>query len=366
MRSATVVYPGEVRNPAGCEIYRGNMPMHYLAVKGKWRTDFTFFRLLFEDYRKNSRILQDYFSQFETVVLPRMYLPDDIPDKVVSQVFDLIRSCGCSVVYEVDDDYTNVYRHTIEGTMIPVAQGCDAITVTTPYLQAIMEAATGRKAYVLPNMLSPDVWKGKRIDRPLPADHILICLSGSASHKGDWIVLKDVLPRILERHQHVHLAIGGYHPEYLQDLPRTVYVPALDYGRYADMIRQSDIILAPVDTSDGFNLGKSPIKAIEGMGAQRLLPDGRYGGAAVVASDNPVYRLVIKDGENGFLSPFIPEAWEDMIERLIQDSTLRQRFQRKGFQHVWKHYDISTGWKLWADAYTDIRNQFANHRPMEV
>jgi glycosyltransferase involved in cell wall biosynthesis len=292
----------------------------------------------------------------ELFVFPRLYVRNDEELEATRKIFDFIHRCGKKIVYEVDDDYTNTYRTVHDGDSISVAKMADAITVTTPYLGEMMTRLTKRKHYILPNMLDPALWK----DAPAPerkTDKVVIGLTGSSTHGGDWRVLETVMPKILdELGDRVHFVIGGYHPEYMSELPNTEYLPAVPYQIYSQLIRSCDIVLAPVDPDDKFNDGKSAIKAIEGQGAAREL-DGQQAGACVIATHNKVYSLDIKDGKTGFLVHHKPESWYNAICQAILDSSLRKEIQYNAFRRTWKQRDISKGAALWGKAYLSILNK---------
>jgi glycosyltransferase involved in cell wall biosynthesis len=183
---------------------------------------------------------------------------------------------------------------------------------------------------------------------------IIIGLTGSPTHSADWEVLRNVMPQLLEKNPDVRLLLMGYIPEYFTELDNVIRLPFQSYDQYAQKIRNCDIILAPVDPNDGFNLGKSPIKAIEGQAARRKLSNGKFAGAAVIATDNPIYRLAIKNGETGLLVEQTSDAWNNAIQSLIDSAERRERIQVQGHKWVYKHHDMSKNWKLWDQAYRKI------------
>jgi glycosyltransferase involved in cell wall biosynthesis len=261
------------------------------------------------------------------------------------------------IVYEVDDDLTNKYRDfSTVGVKhaLKIASWTDAVTVTTPYLAQLMKDGTKRPQYVLPNMLDPDIWD-------IPVEYtgdpeITILLSGSMSHMEDWKVLETVLPRIAENEYDypVKIHIAGFTPDYLRDIPHSVRIPGVPYQTYVNLVKDADIVLAPVDPKDGFNLSKSPIKVIEGMGATRLLSNGELGGAACIATRTPVYELAIKNGENGLLVEHTPDAWYQAIDRMVRDHQARLSFQANGGKWAWSHHNIHKEWIRWDKAYRKI------------
>lgn len=355
MPSVAILYGGKIRPPGACEIYRGNMPLYFLGQHGWWVTWDFLVRKLWDALGDFDTWLQ-FIDQHDVIVLARLYLPDGKIDQV-QDFFDIIRKMGKKVVYETDDDYSNDYRAVIPGDAMSVAKACDALTVTQPYLAENILARIGpMPTFSLPNMLDPMVWKQGTVPRKVSADTLVIGLSGSTTHERDWRVLETVLPAIIEKHPTVRFSIAGYHPDYLQGLENVEYLFGFPYVQYAEYVRQCDIVLAPVDPDDGFNLGKSPIKAVEGMGAARLVQN-RFGGAAVIATDNPIYRQAVTSGKDGLLVDFTPSAWFDAIDQLITEPTYRQEMQVAAYKTAWKKWDISKGWTLWNEAYRKIIHQ---------
>lgn len=340
-------------HPGGCEIYRGNMPLTFLKEQG-WQTQWFYKDELLKHYlQMGEEMLSRMADTFDLFLIPRMYAPKNAPADSFIKMVRYLKARGKKVVYEVDDDLTNTHRRVVDGDALVIAQEADAITASTPYLADLMHARTGLKTYTLPNMISPTLWRGSHVERTLTDDQILIGLTGSKTHYEDWRVLETVLPRILDEYPQVHLVLGGYFPNYFDDLPRTERIPPISYLEYAQVIKACDVILAPVIPDDPFNLSKSPIKVIEGMGAERKLK-GIKAGAACLATDNAVYRLAIQHGINGLLAQHTPESWYEQLVRLITDVPFRHRLQRKGYDWVWQHHNMAVGWRKWANTYSEI------------
>lgn len=358
--NVVAIYLGEPHKPGACEIYRGNTPLHFLGQQKGWQAKIIFFADLWQQYyRQGANAWVDFVIQNDVFVLPRYFVPESEPQikEALGVLYGFIKLFpNKRIVYETDDDYTNEYRVVIEGDAMDVASWADAITVTTPFLAERMRKKTKRPVYVLPNCIDPHVWhSGDAPERqPAMAEKIIVGLTGSTTHYGDWYVLKDVFPDFLERNPNVQLLLIGFHPDYLSGLPNTFYLDALPYLEYAQAIRGMDIVLAPVDPNDHFNLGKSPIKAVEGMGATRKLSDGHEGGAAVITTDNPVYRLAVKHEKTGLLTEHTAEGWNAALQRLVDDAELRKTLQAKGHTWAWKNHNIAVEWRQWAKAYQRI------------
>lgn len=349
------LFMGASGKPGGCELYRIIVPFHYMMKSAAWQVGWMSYEDFFLHFKREGYpYLQRVAKEVDIFVFPRTIHRGGDNREAVLSLFRYIRLHGGKIVYEVDDDFTNEYRKVTDGESVEIAQWSDAITVTTPMLAERMTKITGRPAYVLPNMLDPMVWREQKVDRAAPPEEILIALTGSPTHHNDWKVLETVLPRILSEHNDVYLVIGGFHPDYLQNLPRTDYVAALPYELYGQLIRSCDIVLAPVDPNDKFNLSKSPIKCVEGQGAKR---QNNSAGAAVIATDHPIYRLAVRHEETGLLTPHTPEDWYAALKRMIEDTQLRQRLSLQGYRNVWKHYDASKQWVQWSKAYRTILSQ---------
>lgn len=361
------------RNEAGaCELYRVSMPLFYVNQHKGWLADWISFMELhekYEEYRKVDSKLGDIFfdeliNTYDVFVFARITIrPAKDAYESAKYLISKMRSAGKRVVYEVDDDYTNEHRVVASGDAVTLASWCDAITVTTPYLAKTIGNKTKRPCHVLPNMLDPQFWK---LPSPVKLEDgkIRIVLSGSRTHYEDWKVLEGVLQRIADDYENVRVLLGAFHPEYLQDVKNVEFVPALLYPKYTDLIKNADIILAPVIPDDKFNLGKSPIKAIEGMGATRLV-DGKAAGAAVIATDNEVYRLAITNNQTGILVNHDPIAWGDAIRELITDIEKRKRLQIAGYESAWKRFDLSKEYVHWLRSYQNILKTPANMRELK-
>lgn len=349
--------------PNACEIYRANMPLTVMAENsqhtGVWKRKSE----LREAYQSgHNRVFLELASSYDIVVLPRLTSGQGMALKGIAALLKLIRLAGGRSVYEVDDDFTNKHRDLTSygvSDAMRIASWCDAVTVTTPYLAEVMRQETRRPIYVLPNMISPQIWK--RPENRIDKDFLTIGLSGSLTHEADWRVLETVLPRIFANDygREVRLRLTGYHPDYLRELPNTDYLPVMDYVTYAEVIRSCDLILAPVVPDDAFNLCKSPIKVVEGMGATRMV-DGALAGAACIATDNPVYRLAIQSGTNGLLVEHTPEGWYTALDDLLRNEAKRHQIQRAGHAWVWNHHDISRTWVQWVQAYQKIASRPSN------
>lgn len=370
MPRVLAIHSGKRLKSGPCEFYRVTMPFSHLRKHWEaadWIT-FTEFHASYErraniDEEVGDAYLDAFVQSYDLFVLARITIRDTIDAyESARYLIQKIRKAGKKVIYEIDDDYTNLHRMVASGDAITLASWCDAITVTTPHLANTMHRMTGRPIHVVPNMLDPAFW-----DEPsevkLSEGKVRIVLSGSTTHSKDWEVLQKPFEELAEEFEHLRILIGGYHPKYLENVKNIEFVPALEYPKYAHLIKNADIILAPLIPNDEFNMHKSPIKAVEGMGATRLV-DGKKAGAAVIATDCEVYRLAITNGDNGFLVEHTPEAWKNAMRELIVNTEKRKAFQFAGYKTVDKRFSLETGWSEWARAYLKILQNPSNPKEM--
>lgn len=352
MPKALAVFSGQQKELGACEIYRASMPLNYLRANSDWETGWTWW---WDLQGKGGEALEKLIHQHDLFIFPRMQVKGKEGLGWASDFFQIIQGLGKKIIYEVDDDYTNKYRQVTQAEAVNIAKIADAITVTTPYLKKLMYEETGVQTYVLPNCVSPEQWfEGKGNQRkPFYQNKLVVGLTGSPTHKEDWRVLETVIPKILKDYPNVMLLNMGYTPDYLKDLPNAKYIQPLSYPLYCQVIRGCDIILAPVDPTDGFNMGKSPIKAVEGMAATRKV-DNQLAGAAVIATNNPIYSLAIKNNKSGLLVEHTPDGWEAALRELIENTPKRKHLQFQGNKYARQVYDISKEWPRWDRAYRTI------------
>ena len=103
-------------------------------------------------------------------------------------------------------------------------------------------------------------------------------------------------------------------------------VPPTDVPLY---LRAFDACAMPHPPSAQFSYYTSPLKLFEYMAA----------GRAIIASDLPAWSDVVSDGDTALLLP--PDdraAWTAAIERLMDDSDLRERLGQRARQRALAHY----------------------------
>lgn len=278
---------------------------------------------------------------YDLYVLSRLHGPIGEEDPFVF--------CTGRIVYEIDDDLTDTYRdfgeaEWVKGTINRVS----AVTVSTPYLGKMM-AKYNKPVHVCPNYLHTDFYKQTSMAATRLDDRLTIGLVGTRTHWGDWIEVLPDLKKIKEKYPDVQIIACGYNPPYLEGVIDSFY-GALPFPQYPNLLRQMDIRLCPLDSSDQFNLSKSPIAALEAMASARPSGD-KVGGAIPVCSDHPVFRGTVNNG-NGRLAK--DGEWFPILEELIEDKKGREELAVKGHRWVCKERDLTQGAQHWARAFHSI------------
>ena len=330
-RSPKVLALLDDKQPNTVDYYRIMQAYDILAAKG--------YPVAYIPYGMARRLVQEgqlHPEQFDIFVMCRAAV--GTVDKRLIQFMEMVHESGRKLIYETDDDYTNVHRRTTEGDAVAVARACDAVTTTTPHLARVLRQHN-RHVHILPNAINPDIWDqvGRHNE-----DHITIGLSGTGTHFEDYKLVKDTLFRLAETYgDRVRFLLMGYKPYYLEDLPNMDFIGFVPYPNYARNLALVDIGLCPLVPDDPFNLAKSAVKALEYMAA----------GAAVVAQNMPVYRRVVNQRHNGLLAG---DHWYEPIALLVEDQQLRRKLAKQARAWVNKHRNIRTLARKWYRVYEEV------------
>ncbi len=213
-------------------------------------------------------------------------------------------------------------------------QQCSFAITTTAALQKSLESVIGKdRVFILPNGLdnySQQAVKTARVVKQ-PNRVKLFYGSGTKTHDQDFALIASAIEKILLTYNHVDLVIVGYLsiPESLQRFgSRITEIDLLDVEEFFDILTHADINLAPL-APGLFADCKSEIKWLE---AGVL-------GVVTVASATQVYKQAIKDGVDGFVAE-TEDQWYDIIDKLINDKTLRESIGKAATQSANEHYAL--------------------------
>lgn len=290
--------------------------------------------------RESAKQRKGQVTRYDMYLLQRA---GDTDGRTISLV-ETLRAAGKKVVWETDDDYTNEYRQVLEADAVTVANLCNAVTVSTPSLrEQMIKHMTEPMPYVylLQNCIDLDFWDHMKWQRVVP-NHLTVGMVGTRTHGEDWKLASPALHRLAGEFPEVHFVIGGFLPDYLDDLPRMTYLPSVEYQYYPAMCKQIDIGLAPLVPDDPFNWSKSGIKAMEYWAS----------GAAVVASKAKPYERVYN--EDRMLMASNDEEWYQAIKRLITSEEERRLMAQCGREFVRTKRNMDHNCDFWWDVYMHV------------
>jgi processive 1,2-diacylglycerol beta-glucosyltransferase len=294
-------------------------------------------------------------EQLDAVIVDRLWQPlADLPR--LERLIGAVRGMGARLLHALDDNFLDLplERRDWATADQPAAlkrlmEEADGFLLSTPMLAERL-AWTGRPVMVVPNALDerlldaalvgadmpqppardPGESDGGVIEagapRPSPQRPLTIGYMGTFTHDGDLALVLPALRTVCARHAgRVRLQLVGVAGQEgtlaaLADLPLDVLrltPPQMAYPLFLPWFTQAlrwDIGIAPLADTP-FNRAKSDLKHLD-YAAQ---------GAAGIFSRVTSYRHTVRDGETGLLVPNSVAAWEEGLERLIGDATLRAR-----------------------------------------
>ncbi|MGD8452870.1 MAG: glycosyltransferase family 4 protein [Phycisphaerae bacterium] len=166
-----------------------------------------------------------------------------------------------------------------------------------------------------------DEQRGRRPERPPSV--LTIGWLGTMSTTYNLFVIWEALERVFARHPELRLRLVGA-SEHLPLFDRIPYTRRPFYT-------QQDMIAEVLD----MDIGLFPLQDVERSHYRGVLKATVYmsGETAVIASPIGQTCELIRDGQNGLLAATSAE-WEDRLELLIRDATLRQYFVAEGLRTV--------------------------------
>lgn len=341
--------------PRAIHIYRVTQPLGYINASTKHEAGW-----LDTEYiaHQASAAELEYLAKANILVVARPVAKNSADAKhYISSL--RMHNRNALIVYETDDDLSNVYRDISDGernSFIPYLPLVDGVTVSTAPLAKLVNNFTRKSApiAVLPNYIDVELFN--RLCYPTQdKTHtgVNIMFLGTATHGDDWDVANQAVQRVLAKYSDARLLVGGYHPDYIQESDQVRFLPFVEYRQYPLMLQQADIVIAAIDPDNQFNQSKSAVKAMESWASKRLVGKA-YGGAAVIATDSVVYRGTVKNGVNGLLCKHTVEDYTAALTTLIENEALRHRIQIRGHHDVAKHHNIKTGYRKWLSFYNNL------------
>jgi len=258
---------------------------------------------------------------------------------------DRWREGGGKLVYDVDDDLSNV--HALEGRVKTnpssivekskwLAQTADRITVSTDPLAEIYRQLNP-DVVVVPNYLDSSLWrleKSSEVSRRVSGAAIRIGYIGTPTHDDDLLIVQSAMESIQYQFGKsvTFEVMGGFNDSTKAfgasiPLPKDNEYP--EFVRWALSKANWDIGIIPLRDSS-FNKSKSNLKFLE-FAALDL---------AIVCSDVGAYRDVARHGKNCLLVDESTDAWVRAISSLIRNAALRGQLSKAARAHVSEWHTI--------------------------
>lgn len=201
----------------------------------------------------------------------------------------------------------------------------DGVIVTNEFCQEHFTQHTDKPIAVIPNLIWPADWPAA----PPPAEHPpVIVLAGSPSHAQDWSLVVPALAQIRKQLPDVQFRLLGYGHPLLKQIATQGGGGWKGGGEYIQALAGGAIGLCPLPPTD-FNLGKSPIKAMEYSLAA---------GMAVVGSPTQ-YADLLDHGRGYVAQDGLRLAWELAIGTYLVDPERRAADAQRLRSHILTHYD---------------------------
>ena len=272
------------------------------------------------------------------------------------------------LIYDIDDNYLDVpdsnpvaskFEPTKRDRAILSASFffANALSVSTEPLIDRLGAhfrhvhGVEKPMLLVPNMNDINDWSYK--PAPKNKNKIVIGYSGSNSHQDDLVMIMPVIDKLLTKYPKLWFEIigaidktkldnyfRGFKPKNLDRVAMLAATATFwEYPKYLSEQRW-DIGIAPLVDS-AFTRCKSHIKWME---------YSMYKIPTVASRVYPYFmeiagRKTITDGETGFLATTTKD-WEEKLEQLIEDKSLRQRIGQQAYDHIakeWQYKDFDFG-----------------------
>ena len=194
----------------------------------------------------------------------------------------------------------------------------DLVTVGNDYLADRAVRAGSRRVEIVPTVIDLERYP-LRVRTEASTSEVVVGWIGSPATAKYLEMVSEVLNRLCLRHRMRCVAIGAREDQ----LVGTPFRPAPWHeDTEVSSLWGLDIGIMPLPDAP-WERGKCGYKLIQYMGC----------GLPVVASPVGVNRQIVRNGENGFLADSEVQ-WEECLERLIVDASLRARMGAAGRERV--------------------------------
>jgi glycosyltransferase involved in cell wall biosynthesis len=388
-----------------CGEYRSKLPFSYMKA---FHAD--------KFYCENSEyVSESSLNWFDAIIMHRW------PSQNLLSVFQVMKSCGKTMVYEFDDDIFNVpewnvnHKHITNQMISNAREAIEIADVVIASTDNLANIAKHRNVFVGPNMIStkkinkrfkcsrvldkkisgyyPDIKPNGRFDfyvsnssTPIAKNRIdesnynpiRILWTGSNTHDEDLAPIKDAILSTGKKYGiAIRFVFFGYcPPEFLEVVtdngnanPRYAvkqeymhfisYIEPTSFQNYYKVIEtiDPDFALCPL-SSHQFNMSKSNLKLIE-LGAM---------GVPCIATDFGPYSTDFDFPVISISSSNDTEAWINSISTLIEDSETRKFLSHRAYAEATQNYSWdceSNNTRKWDSIFSEI-HKITTERKLNV
>lgn len=274
----------------------------------------------------------------------------DIDDLIYSPKYipNLLNSNGN--YNEAEINYLFGYSKRLE----TIAEMCDGFIVTTESLCDHMKEDFNKPTWIFHNFLNLEQQNAaKNIinlkKKTYSNDKFFIgYFSGSNSHKRDLEIVETALLKLMKKYDDIYLIIVGYMElnyelQKLKENGRIILSQFVTFEELEYKIGKVDLNIIPLQKHE-FNECKSELKYFEASIVNTLS----------CATDNTVYKNIIKDGVDGFLSNEV--SWFDKIEYIYLNYSNLTHITDSARNKCLKEYANQNQEKLIERLYDEILN----------
>jgi len=301
----------------------------------------------------------------DIVIVDRLWRPD-VTLPLVQELVNKIHLKRAKFVYSLDDNFFDLVLEnkgwppkeylSIVAFMLHQA---DSVLVSTPALrERLLEY--NQNIYVLPNQLDERllvIHHPSEIRPQAESTRIVIGYMGTLTHDEDFLIILPALKSINKRYpklievQVVGVVRSEETKMELQELPVRYISPQAEEQEYPLFMLwftghvHWDIAISPLRDTP-FNRTKSDIKYLDYAAI----------GAAGIFSQSPAYSSTIHHKENGWIAENTTEAWEEALETLILDNSLRMKLARNASRYLYSERILSQRAPEWVSMVEKLDN----------
>jgi len=358
----------------GIGYYRSHKPAEYLKELGYETTVLGADLVGFIDHKDTFNSYVKLFRDFDMVVIKQS------DSKNSGKIIGACKHLEIPIVMDLDDNIINIsednpayekgYKEDGVKRAFAIASMSmvDALFVSTQplkdfYIKFLKDVLKiEMPIYILPNCNDSKDWKGEALRED---DVISLGWHGSITHDNDLKLILPVISKLMDKYDNLYLGmIGGIRDSSYEDLfkdfdeekrKRVGIMPGTpSWKSFPELIMSTrwDIGLAPL-TDNEFNVSKSHIKWMEY--SMKGIPTIA---SRVYPYHEPVRGIqTIIDRNTGFLVS-TPKEWEETLELLIEDKTLRDEIGQNAKEYVEKNWQYKDNIKFWDEAIKDVVKHF--------